>query len=137
MTFKINITKYKNGTLKFFIKHIASNNIFAVLFFFGVFLFSCKKDPLVNSSTLIETPTSPFVLQNDIYPNPCQGIFTIKPNTTDSQNVKLFNLSGTEIFSLTINGTTSIVDKNLVNGIYLLTISSKHGTNSNKIIVSK
>ncbi|MCA6436786.1 MAG: T9SS type A sorting domain-containing protein [Bacteroidetes bacterium] len=38
---------------------------------------------------------------------------------------------------MTINGTTAIVDNSLVNGIYLLRISSKHGTNTNKIIVSK
>jgi hypothetical protein len=127
----------KNYILNLFSKSISYKNIFASLLLFGVFFLCCKKDPLVNSSPLTEESPSPFVLKNDIYPNPCQGIFTIKPNTIDSQNVKLFSMSGTEIFSLTINGTTSIVDKNLVNGIYFLTISSKHGTNSNKIIVSK
>jgi hypothetical protein len=127
----------KNYILNLVSKSISYKNIFAALLLSGFFFFGCKKDPLVNSSPLAEESPSPFVLKNDIYPNPCQGIFTIKPNTADSQNVKLFSMSGTEIFSLTINGTTSIVDKNLVNGIYFLTISSKHGTNSNKIIVSK
>lgn len=109
----------------------------AITYLSVVLFFSCKKDPLLYSATLTEEPIIPFVLQNDIYPNPCQGIFTIKPNTADSQNVSLYNATGLQIFTLTINGTTSIVDKNLVNGIYFLTISSKHGTNSNKIVVSK
>jgi hypothetical protein len=137
MAFRININMNKNYILNLVSKSISYKNIFASLLLFGAFFFGCKKDPLVNSNPLAEESQSLFVLKNDIYPNPCQGIFTIKPNTSDSQYVKLFNMSGTEIFSLTINGTTSIVDKNLVSGIYLITISSKHGTNSNKIIVSK
>ena len=49
----------------------------------------------------------------------------------------MYNVTGLQVFSLTINGTTAIVDNNLLNGIYFLRISSKHGTNTNKIIVSK
>jgi hypothetical protein len=108
-----------------------------IIFLSVVFFFSCKKDPLIYSAPQIEEPISPFVLQNDIYPNPCKGIFTIKTNTTDSQNVSLYNATGLQILNLTINGTTAIADNSLVNGIYFLRISSKYGTNTNKIAVSK
>jgi hypothetical protein len=111
--------------------------LLSITFLSVVFFFSCKKDVGIYPAPIIQEPTSPFVLQNEIYPNPCQGVFTIKPNTTDSQTVILYNMTGLQVFSLTINGTTAIVDNSLVNGIYLLRISSKHGTNTNKIIVSK
>jgi hypothetical protein len=103
--------------------------LFSITFLSVVFLFSCKKDSLIDSAPVIKEPSSLFILQNDIYPNPCQGTFTIKTNTTDSQNVNLLNLK--------INGTTAIVNNSLVNGIYFLRISSKYGTNTNKISVAK
>jgi len=96
----------------------------------------CKKDPLIYA-TPIEEPISPFVLQNEIYPNPCKGTFTIKTNTTDSQSVSLYNVTGLDLLNLTINGTTAIVDNSLVSGIYYLRISSKHGTNTTKLVVAK
>ena len=111
--------------------------LLSIIFFSAVFFFSCKKDVGVYPAPVIQEPTSPFVLQNDIYPNPCQGTFTIKTNTTDSQTVSLYNVTGLQLLNLTINGTTAIVDNSLVNGVYYLRISSKHGTNTNKIIVSK
>ncbi len=108
-----------------------------ITFVSTLFFFGCKKDPLINTAPIVEEPISPFALQNDIYPNPCKGIFTIKTNTTDSQNVSLYNVVGIQILNLTINGTTAIADNSLVNGIYYLRISSKYGTNTNKIVVSK
>ena len=113
------------------------NRLLLITFLSVVFFFSCKKDPSVYPVPLAQEPTSPFVLQNEIYPNPCQGTFTIKTNTTDSQTVSLYNVTGIQMLNLTINGTTAIVDNSLVNGIYVLRISSKHGTNVNKIVVSK
>lgn len=104
---------------------------------FIVFFFSCKKDPLIYSAPVIEEPPMPFILQNNIYPNPCQGTFTIKTNTTDSQTVSLYNPTGLDLLNLTINGTTAIVDNGLVNGIYFIRISSKYGTNITKLIVAK
>ena len=113
------------------------NRLLLITFFSAVFFFSCKKDPSLIPTPVIQEQTSPFILQNDIYPNPCQGTFTIKTNTADSQAVSLYDLRGLQILNLTINGTTAIVDNSLVNGIYYLRISSKYGTNTNKIIVSK
>ncbi len=111
--------------------------LLSITFLSFVFFFSCKKDPLIYSEPVIEEPTNPFVLQNEIYPNPCKGTFTIKTNTPDSQSVSLYSMTGIELLNLTISGTTAIVDNSLVNGVYILRISSKHGTNTNKIVVSK
>ena len=111
--------------------------ILLITFLSVVFLFSCKKDPLIYSAPVVEEPISIFVLQNNIYPNPCQGTFTIKTNTTDSQSVSLYNATGLDLLNLTINGTTAIVDNSLVSGIYYLRISSKHGTNTTKLVVAK
>lgn len=111
--------------------------LLSITFLSVVFFFSCKKDVGVYPTPIIQEPASPFVLQNEIYPNPCQGVFTIKTNTTDSQTVSLYSMAGLQLLNLTINGTTSIVDNSLVNGVYILCISSKYGTNTNKIIVSK
>jgi len=111
--------------------------LLSLTFLFVVFLLSCRKDPPLYLTPIIEEPKSGFMLQNDVFPNPCRGIFTIKTNTTDSQSVNLFDVTGREMLNLTINGTTAIVDKSLVNGVYYLRISSKYGTNMKKIIVSK
>lgn len=111
--------------------------LLSIIFLSVVFFFGCKKDPLIYTAPVNEEPTIPFVLKNDIYPNPCKGTFTIKTNTTDSQSVSLYNATGLDLLNLTINGTTAIVDNSLVSGIYYLRISSKHGTNTNKLIVSK
>lgn len=104
-----------------------------------VFFLNCKKDPPLypTPTPVIEEPTMPLVLQNEIYPNPCKGIFTIKTNTTDSQNVSLTDMTGRQLLNLTINGTTAIVNNSLTNGVYFLFISSKHGKSQNKIVVSK
>jgi hypothetical protein len=99
--------------------------------------FSCKKDPIVYSPAAPEIVDTSFVLQNDIYPNPCQGIFTIKTNTTDSQNVSMYNTLGVQLFTLTITGTTAVVDNNLTNGVYFLFFSSKYGKSNRKLIVEK
>lgn len=118
-------------------KRIMFKILLSLTFLSIVFFFSCKKDSSVYPAPVIQEPTRPFVLQNDIYPNPCQGTFTIKTNTTDSQTVSLYNVTGLQLLNLTINGTTAIVDNSLVNGVYFLRISSKYGTNTTKLIVSK
>lgn len=110
-----------------------------ITFLAVIFFLSCKKDPPLYPTpthTIAET-IIPFELKNEVYPNPCRGTFTIKTNTTDSQSVILANSLGVQILNLTINGTTAIVNNNLINGIYFLSISSKHGKSANKIIVSK
>jgi hypothetical protein len=111
----------------------------SILFLSIIFFLSCKKDAPTYHTPIIKQADSakPFILQDEISPNPNIGVFTIKTNTTDSQNVIMIDMLGRQVFNLTIKGTTAIVDNNLINGIYIVHISGKHGVISRKIIVSK
>lgn len=101
---------------------------------------ACKKDapayPPVVTKPIVDT-TPPFKLQDMIYPNPCNGTFTIKTNTTDSQNVVLYDRWGSSLLNIYINGTTAIVDNSLSSGIYVIRISSKIGTVTQRIVIVK
>ena len=98
---------------------------------------SCKKDAPAYPTPVAPTPEPPFVLQDNVFPNPCQGKFTISTNTPDSQNVSLSDMTGNLLLNLTIKGTTTIVDNSLVNGVYYLHFSSKYGTHNQKILIVK
>jgi hypothetical protein len=113
--------------------------LFSIIILTTVFFLGCKKDaPAYPAPVVVQQidTTKPFVLQDIIFPNPCHGTFTIKTNTNDSQNVKIYSVVGQQILNLTINGTTAIVDNSLTNGVYIILISGKHGTIHRKIIVN-
>ena len=62
-----------------------------------------------------------------IFPNPSNGVFTIKTTLTNS-SYKVHNLIGQTIRSGFINnGTNSIDIRNSIDGIYFITIESKNG----------
>ncbi len=62
-----------------------------------------------------------------IFPNPSNGVFTIKTTLTNS-SYKVHNLIGQTIKSGFINnGTNSIDIRNSIDGIYFITIESKNG----------
>jgi len=62
-----------------------------------------------------------------IFPNPSNGVFTIKTTLTNS-SYKIHNLIGQTIKSGFINnGTNSIDIRNSIDGIYFITIESKNG----------
>jgi len=109
----------------FYIKVVLG--IAAMLFLFQ----ACKKDsaiaPIATAQPVVVAPTPPFVIKDSIYPRVCKGIFTIKTNTTDSQQVQLFNRWGRVLINLTINGTTAIVDTSLTNGVYIIEITNSVG----------
>lgn len=109
-------------------------------FIFTTVFYSCKKDASPYPTPAVQktdTVVTPFKLQENIYPNPNKGVFTISTNTTDSQNVVIYDRWGRNILDININGTTTIVDTSLQNGIYVISISSKLGTFKNRIVVSK
>ena len=70
-----------------------------------------------------------------IYPNPNKGNFTIK---TDKkiETIKVFNISGKEVFSST-SGNTDIELKKLPSGTYLLEIESNDKTYLQNFIINK
>ena len=62
-----------------------------------------------------------------IFPNPSNGVFTIK-TTLNNSSYKIHNLIGQTIKSGFINnGTNSIDIRNSIDGIYFITIESKNG----------
>ena len=62
-----------------------------------------------------------------IFPNPSNGIFTIKTTITNS-TYKVHNLIGQKIKSGVINnGVNSIDIRNSIDGVYFITIESKNG----------
>ena len=69
-----------------------------------------------------------FIDENlKIFPNPSNGVFTIKTTLTNS-SYKVHNLIGQTIKSGFINnGTNSIDIRNSIDGIYFITIESKNG----------
>jgi hypothetical protein len=107
-------------------------------FAIGMFLFTaCKKDAQINPP-VVTKPVEvipPTPITDNIYPNPCNGTFTIQTNSTDSQTVVMYNMIGNKILNLTINGTTAIVDNSLTNGIYILEFTTKTGIIKKKLIV--
>ncbi|MHB8259242.1 MAG: T9SS type A sorting domain-containing protein [Bacteroidia bacterium] len=96
---------------------------------------ACKKDPQINSPVVVTPPPAPAKIEDTIYPNPCKGTFTIGTNSTDSQTVVLVNTLGQVLMTLTINGTTAIVDNNLTDGVYMIKITNKTDTILKKLIV--
>jgi hypothetical protein len=104
--------------------------LLSIILLFTVFFLSCKKDTQINppiAKSVDVIPLTPFVIKDSIYPTPCNGTFTIKTNTTDSQSVQLYNRWGQLLINLTINGTTSIVDNSLINGTYFILITNSAG----------
>ena len=62
-----------------------------------------------------------------IFPNPSNGIFTIKTTITNS-TYKVHNLIGQKIKSGVINnGVNSIDIRNSIDGVYFITIESQSG----------
>jgi hypothetical protein len=114
--------------------------IFSIILACIALFISCKKDAPSYSAVVEQhevTPLAPVTITDNIYPNPCTGTFTIQTNTTDSQTVLMFDVMGREELNLIINGTTSIVDNNLMNGIYFIRITNHTGTITRKLIISK
>ncbi len=70
-----------------------------------------------------------------IYPNPTNGVFIIKSNTTDKQTLDLYDVNGRHVFSKTVVGTANIDASSLDNGIYTLTIKNNAGITNKKLII--
>ncbi|HXD93895.1 MAG TPA: T9SS type A sorting domain-containing protein [Bacteroidia bacterium] len=104
-----------------------------------VLFVSCTKDAPAYpvAAQPIVTPHIPVTITDNISPNPCIGTFTIQTNTTDSQTVLMYDVTGREELNLIINGTTAIVDNNLPNGIYYIKITNKAGIIMRKLIVMR
>ncbi len=72
-----------------------------------------------------------------LYPNPSENIFNISRNTNENLSIRVFDLSGKEVFtrknSKDLN--VSIDLSNYAKGIYILNMSSKGKTSTQKLIL--
>jgi len=70
-----------------------------------------------------------------IYPNPNDGSFVIETQTTEKQNLRIYDVNGKIVLSQLINGNTKIDASGLSNGVYNISIISSEGALKNKRIV--
>jgi hypothetical protein len=71
----------------------------------------------------------------DIYPNPTNGEVNIS-SATNIGNVSVFNMFGQKLFSTVVNKSNTMLDfSSYENGVYLLSITTRKGTVSQKLII--
>ena len=97
---------------------------------------SCKKDVPTTLTPVIASPVV-IPVQISIYPNPCDGHFTIQTNATTSQDVKLIDMLGRVKLHQIITGTTIIDVDSLISGVYYVEIITIGNTTTKKLIITQ
>jgi hypothetical protein len=70
-----------------------------------------------------------------IYPNPTNGEVNIS-SATNIGSVSVFNMFGQKLFSTVVNKSNTMLDlSSYENGVYLLSITTRKGTLSQKLII--
>lgn len=85
----------------------------------------------------VVTPRAPFVITDNLYPNPCTGKFTIQTNSSASQNVQIYSVIGKIVFTQTISGTTNINVDTLQQGVYIARMTNGTNTIQKKLVITK
>jgi len=75
--------------------------------------------------------------QVNIYPNPMQNNFVIETSNTDKQLLQITDVSGKQVLSQTINGTSSIDISNLSPGVYNLSLTSSQSIANKRLVIVK
>ncbi len=70
----------------------------------------------------------------DIYPNPSNGIFTIKIDSPNG-HIQLFNGMGDLVFEDYVTDSYKVVNSGLKSGIYIVKITTEKGVSSRKLII--
>jgi hypothetical protein len=102
---------------------------------------SCSSMVTINPKTNIKSAP---IIENEIskdgiliYPNPCDGVFTISLKKDTYQYAKVFGTDSKLLFEENINGRTKL-DMDITNapkGIYILHLQSHEGIETQKIII--
>ncbi len=102
-------------------------------------------NPLFTGSVSINTCNPTGIIENDkgptckVHPNPGMGNFTITLSEAPNDIITfvLNNTIGTKLHEYKLNNKTTIVNSNLDDGIYFVTISTIKGSFTTKIIIQK
>ncbi len=70
-----------------------------------------------------------------IYPNPSKGSFTIETSITGTQQVQVCDVTGNEVLSREINGTSVIDAGTLPGGVYMVSISGSRGKTACRLVL--
>jgi sugar lactone lactonase YvrE len=73
--------------------------------------------------------------QVSIYPNPNNGNFTIEPNSTSKQSVKVFDVNGKLVLTQIINSKTNIDVSSLAEGLYNLSLQNPTGVINKRVVI--
>lgn len=92
-------------------------------------------DSTGNCKALTGISTATKNSQLNLYPNPAQNSFTIRSSTDEKQTLSLYDITGKQILSQNITGTTTIDVNSLENGIYFVQLKNNVGISTQKIIV--
>lgn len=89
---------------------------------------------------MVDFPTSVYVSDNQtesvIYPNPSNGLFTIKTKTGGTSTIDVFNLHGQIVYKNNMLSNNQVIDLSLqAKGVYFINITTINGVEIHKIII--
>ena len=92
-------------------------------------------------SAILANSEFSFKPEVTIYPNPTNGILNMDLKN-DVNNIKVINILGKIVYNEKITkdtaGTTKKVDlSNLVNGLYIVSVTNENGTSNYKVVLNK
>lgn len=92
----------------------------------------------IDSIRITKYPVSVKTLDKgiavNIYPNPSRGIFYIEL-PSGKNKVELVNMKGQVVYTATARGTHQVNIGNEAAGLYIVRITSKHGSSETKLVV--
>ncbi len=112
----------------------------------NVFQWTISNPPCPSSSsqvTIFNTCTGIYEYTDEntisIYPNPSTGVFTIESANSKIESIKVFNLLGEEILTVTPNNHTTIINNQFSKGIYFIQVTycSTSSPTDNKTVINK
>jgi photosystem II stability/assembly factor-like uncharacterized protein len=107
------------------------SRLYAATFGRGVFYSS------IPTSSVLSTEDEIFLSGISVYPNPSQSIFNINRNTSDELTVKVFDITGKQVFSKkkTTETNFEIDMSGHAKGIYIMNMVSNGKTATKKLIL--
>jgi len=70
-----------------------------------------------------------------VFPNPSKGVFTIKINSREKAQYRIYSMNGVEVQKGNFISEKQVCFENTQTGIYILQLESEQGISNHKIIV--